>query len=187
MQSSAFLKPRIINVEPINPFHAKVVMEPFERGYGHTLGNALRRVLLSSLQGAAVTSIKIDNVLHEGAMRRRFHAEPIIQATELLLQERTPRDVVIARPRAARVWHVPGGNRILGVQLQGPAREVDSEITLAGAGSFRSIFSFPVWILETRWGVTRKPPLARAAMARTICRELTAMPWPNVRVARSTG
>ena len=45
--------------------HGTVVVEPLERGYGLTLGNALRRVLLSSLQGAAVTSIKIDGVLHE--------------------------------------------------------------------------------------------------------------------------
>ena len=44
---------------------APIVAEPLERGFGLTLGNALRRVLLSSLQGAAVTSIKIDNVLHE--------------------------------------------------------------------------------------------------------------------------
>src|SRR5258706_11789700 len=65
MQSSAFLKPRIINVEPINPFHAKVVMEPFERGYGHTLGNALRRVLLSSMPGYAPTEVSISGVVHE--------------------------------------------------------------------------------------------------------------------------
>jgi len=65
MQSSAFLKPRIINVEPINPFHAKVVMEPFERGYGHTLGNALRRVLLSSMPGYAPTEVSIAGVVHE--------------------------------------------------------------------------------------------------------------------------
>ena len=45
--------------------HGTVVVEPLERGYGLTLGNALRRVLLSSLQGAAITSIKIDGVLHE--------------------------------------------------------------------------------------------------------------------------
>jgi len=49
MQSSTFLKPRIIDVQNLSPFHAKVTMEPFERGYGHTLGNALRRVLLSSI------------------------------------------------------------------------------------------------------------------------------------------
>jgi DNA-directed RNA polymerase subunit alpha len=64
MQSS-FLKPRIIDVQAISPFHAKVTMEPFERGYGHTLGNALRRVLLSSMPGFAPTEVKINGVLHE--------------------------------------------------------------------------------------------------------------------------
>src|SRR6476646_9213167 len=49
----------------MSPFHAKVVMEPFERGYGHTLGNALRRVLLSSMPGYAPTEVKITGVLHE--------------------------------------------------------------------------------------------------------------------------
>jgi len=53
MQSNVLLKPRIIDVQSSSPFHAKVVMEPFERGYGHTLGNALRRVLLSSMPGYA--------------------------------------------------------------------------------------------------------------------------------------
>jgi DNA-directed RNA polymerase subunit alpha len=65
MQSSALLKPRIIDVENYSPTHAKVVMEPFERGYGHTLGNALRRVLLSSMPGTAPTEVKINGVLHE--------------------------------------------------------------------------------------------------------------------------
>jgi len=65
MQSSGFLKPRIIDVQSIAPNHAKVVMEPFERGYGHTLGNALRRVLLSSMPGFAPTEVQITGVLHE--------------------------------------------------------------------------------------------------------------------------
>src|SRR6266436_4627481 len=65
MQTSGFLKPRIIDVQGIAPNHAKVVMEPFERGYGHTLGNALRRVLLSSMPGFAATEVQIAGVLHE--------------------------------------------------------------------------------------------------------------------------
>jgi DNA-directed RNA polymerase subunit alpha len=65
MQSSAFLKPRIIDVQNISPYHAKLTMEPFERGYGHTLGNALRRTLLSSMPGYAPTEVKISGVLHE--------------------------------------------------------------------------------------------------------------------------
>ena len=62
---SGLLKPRIIDVQSISPVQAKVVMEPFERGYGHTLGNALRRILLSSMQGYAATEVSIDGVLHE--------------------------------------------------------------------------------------------------------------------------
>ena len=50
-----------------------------------------------------MTLVAIANALHDGAMRARFHAEPIVQATELLLQERTPRDVAVARPRAEEV------------------------------------------------------------------------------------
>ena len=65
MQSLALLKPRIIDVQAFSPLHARVVMEPFERGYGHTLGNALRRILLSSMPGAAPTEMSIDGVLHE--------------------------------------------------------------------------------------------------------------------------
>ena len=64
MQNS-LLKPRIIDVEALGAGHAKVVMEPFERGYGHTLGNALRRVLLSSMIGYAPTEVTIAGVVHE--------------------------------------------------------------------------------------------------------------------------
>ena len=65
MQGSGLLKPRIIDVQSLSPVHAKVVMEPFERGYGYTLGNALRRILLSSMPGYAATEVVIDGVLHE--------------------------------------------------------------------------------------------------------------------------
>jgi DNA-directed RNA polymerase subunit alpha len=61
------IKPNKLDIQPGDDASrfAKVVAEPLERGFGLTLGNALRRVLLSSLQGAAVTSIHIDGVLHE--------------------------------------------------------------------------------------------------------------------------
>jgi len=59
------LKPKTINVEQLGHNRAKVELEPFERGYGHTLGNALRRVLLSSMPGFAATEVTIANVLHE--------------------------------------------------------------------------------------------------------------------------
>jgi len=67
--------------ETVTPFYAKFAAEPFERGFGITIGNSLRRILLSSLQGAAITSVKIDGVLHE------FSTVPGVKedATEILL------------------------------------------------------------------------------------------------------
>jgi len=59
------LKPKAIQVEPLGGHRAKATLEPFERGYGHTLGNALRRVLLSSMVGYAPTEVTIAGVLHE--------------------------------------------------------------------------------------------------------------------------
>ncbi len=60
-----FLTPREIAVETIGHGHAKITLEPLERGFGHTLGTTLRRILLSSMPGAAIVEAKIDNVLHE--------------------------------------------------------------------------------------------------------------------------
>jgi DNA-directed RNA polymerase subunit alpha len=62
---SPLLKPKSIHVEHLADNRAKVTLEPFERGYGHTLGNALRRVLLSSMVGHAPTEVVIAGVLHE--------------------------------------------------------------------------------------------------------------------------
>lgn len=67
MQSNLteLLKPRVVNVKKLSDTTAEVTLEPLDRGFGYTLGNALRRVLLSSLPGAAIVEAKIDGVLHE--------------------------------------------------------------------------------------------------------------------------
>lgn len=65
MSANLLLRPRNPAVENLSPTRAKVVLEPLERGFGHTLGNALRRVLLSSIPGAAITEVEIDGVVHE--------------------------------------------------------------------------------------------------------------------------
>lgn len=59
------LKPRMVGVQKISDTCARVTLEPLERGFGHTLGNALRRILLSSMVGSAITEVSIDGVLHE--------------------------------------------------------------------------------------------------------------------------
>jgi DNA-directed RNA polymerase subunit alpha len=63
--STELLKPRLVDVEVIDATRARVVLEPLERGFGYTLGNALRRVLLSSIPGVAVTEAEIEGVVHE--------------------------------------------------------------------------------------------------------------------------
>lgn len=60
-----FLRPRDIKVETLSPTRAKIILEPFERGFGHTLGNALRRILLSSMPGCAIVEAEIEGVEHE--------------------------------------------------------------------------------------------------------------------------
>jgi DNA-directed RNA polymerase subunit alpha len=67
MQASVneFLRPRVVKVQPDSRTRARVTIEPLERGFGHTLGNALRRILLSSMPGCAVVEAEIDGVLHE--------------------------------------------------------------------------------------------------------------------------
>ncbi len=60
-----FLTPRHIDIQEISATRAKVTLEPLERGFGHTLGNTLRRILLSSMPGCAITEVQIDGVLHE--------------------------------------------------------------------------------------------------------------------------
>lgn len=62
---SELLKPRRVDIETVSDTSAKIMIEPLNRGFGHTLGNALRRVLLSSMSGCAVTEVEIEGVLHE--------------------------------------------------------------------------------------------------------------------------
>jgi DNA-directed RNA polymerase subunit alpha len=67
MQGSVpdLLKPRVVNIQAVNARHARVTLEPLERGFGHTLGNALRRILLSSVPGSAIVAVEIPGVVHE--------------------------------------------------------------------------------------------------------------------------
>ena len=75
--TNELLKPRIVDVEMDGPLHSKVALEPLERGFGHTLGNALRRILLSSIPGAAITECEIEGVLHEYSVVEGMHEDVI--------------------------------------------------------------------------------------------------------------
>ena len=63
--TNEMLTPKVLKVQSENANHSRIVLEPLERGFGHTLGNALRRILMSSMPGSAITEVTIDGVLHE--------------------------------------------------------------------------------------------------------------------------
>ncbi len=98
----------IIDQKNYTPYYGKFIAEPFEKGYGHTLGNSLRRVLLSSIEGAAITAVKIEGILHE------FSAIPGVleDTTELVLNlkgvvlkplSRHPKKIYIKKDKAGEV------------------------------------------------------------------------------------
>lgn len=111
-----FLKPRIVNVETINERNAKVSLEPLERGFGHTLGNALRRILLSSMAGCAPVEVQIDGVLHEYSTIEGVQEDVL----EIMLNLK---DVAISMEDRDEA--------ILSVNVQGPATVTAADIQLS--------------------------------------------------------
>jgi DNA-directed RNA polymerase subunit alpha len=96
--------------------YGKFVLEPLERGYGHTIGNALRRVLLSSIQGAAIAAIRIDKVFHEFA--------PIPG-----VKEDTTQLILNLKDLAIRVTEDQGGeDKVLRLDVKGPGRVTGADI-----------------------------------------------------------
>ena len=95
MQSSVteFLTPRVIKVDEASNTRATVTLEPLERGFGHTLGNALRRILLSSMPGCAITEVEIDGVEHEYSAIEGVQEDVI----EILLEPERGRAVLIGQ------------------------------------------------------------------------------------------
>ncbi|MCX8581685.1 MULTISPECIES: DNA-directed RNA polymerase subunit alpha [unclassified Gilliamella] len=100
MQGSVteFLKPHLVDVVQYSPTHAKVTLEPLERGFGHTLGNALRRILLSSMPGYAVTEVEIDGVLHEYSTKEGVQEDVLdilLNLKKLAVRVHTKDDVML--------------------------------------------------------------------------------------------
>lgn len=87
------LTPNVIDVETINKFHSRIVLQPLEPGFGNTLGNAIRRILLSSMPGCAVTEVQIDGVVHEYSTIEGVHEDVIdillnLKGLAIILHER---------------------------------------------------------------------------------------------------
>lgn len=119
-----FLKPRIVNVERVNDRRAKVYLEPLERGFGHTLGNALRRILLSSMTGCAIVDAVMENVLHEFSAIEGVQEDVLeillnLKEIAIIMEDRAEADLVL---RAKGPGVVTAGDIQLthGVQVVNP-------------------------------------------------------------------
>ena len=120
MQGSVteFLKPRLVGIEKINPTRAKVTLEPLERGFGHTLGNALRRILLSSMPGCAVTEVEIDGVLHEYSAKEGVQEDIIdillnLKGLAVRLEDKDEVTLTLTKKRCrpCNCWRYPAWRR----------------------------------------------------------------------------
>lgn len=116
MQANApeLLRPRLVDVRPVATNTARITIEPLDRGFGHTLGNALRRVLLSSMPGWAVVEVEIDNVLHEYTTMEGVQED----VTEVLLNVKGLAIRTNARDEATLSLHKKGPGTVYAKDVQ---------------------------------------------------------------------
>lgn len=131
MHSSAteFLKPRLVDVQTLSSTHAKITLEPLERGFGYTLGNALRRILLSSMPGSSITEVKIEGVLHEYSTLEGVQEDVI----EILLNLKTVALILHGRDEVTLKLSKKGPGVVTAgdIQLEHDVEVVDSKHLIA--------------------------------------------------------
>ena len=129
MQGSVteFLRPRMVGIENISPRRAKVTLEPLERGFGHTLGNALRRILLSSMPGCAVTEVEIDGVLHEYSSKEGVQEDII----EILLNLKGLAVILEGKNEAILTLTKSGEGPVTAADIQHDGDEKGSTISIS--------------------------------------------------------
>ncbi|MFC3194226.1 DNA-directed RNA polymerase subunit alpha [Marinicella sediminis] len=109
------LRPRVVEVDERSDYSAKIIIEPLERGFGHTLGNAFRRILLSSIPGCAVTEVSIDGVQHEFSTIEGVREDVV----EILLNLKTLSFIMPDRDEAEIMINATGGT-VTAADLQLP-------------------------------------------------------------------
>ncbi|HET7923122.1 MAG TPA: DNA-directed RNA polymerase subunit alpha [Gammaproteobacteria bacterium] len=139
MQGSVmeFLKPRLVGVQAQSEHQARVVLEPLERGFGHTLGNALRRILLSSMPGAAVVEAEIEGVLHEYTSIEGVQedvVEILLNLKNLAIRMHTRDDATLTLVKKG-----PGAVTAADIQLDHDIEIVNRDMVIAHLNSAGSI------------------------------------------------
>ncbi|MHB8423685.1 MAG: DNA-directed RNA polymerase subunit alpha [Gammaproteobacteria bacterium] len=139
MQGSVteFLKPRLVGVQAQSEHQARVVLEPLERGFGHTLGNALRRILLSSMPGSAVVEVEIEGVLHEYTAIEGVQEDVVdilLNLKQLAIQMHTRDEATLTLSKKG-----PGAVTAGDIQLDHDVEIVNKDMVIAHLNSAGSI------------------------------------------------
>ncbi len=138
-----FLRPRLVEAKTIDKQHSRITIEPLERGFGHTLGNALRRIMLSSMPGCAVTEVRIEGVLHEYSTLEGVQEDVIdilmnLKSLPIIMHDRDEA-VVTLRKKGAGVVTAADIELVNDVELVDPTHhiatlskdaELDMELTI---------------------------------------------------------
>lgn len=109
-----FLKPKVVDIQRKGGHQSRIILEPLERGFGHTLGNSLRRILLSSMPGAAVTEVEIDGVLHEYSTIEGVQDDVI----EILLNIKKLAFILKGREEVTVVLKKEGAGKVTGADIK---------------------------------------------------------------------
>ncbi|MGH8402751.1 MAG: DNA-directed RNA polymerase subunit alpha [Gammaproteobacteria bacterium] len=139
MQGSVteFLKPRLVGVQAHSEHQARVVLEPLERGFGHTLGNALRRILLSSMPGCAVVEVEIEGVLHEYTTIEGVQEDVVdilLNLKQLAIRMHTRDEATLTLAKKG-----PGAVTAADIQLDHDVEIVNTDLVIAHLNSAGSI------------------------------------------------
>ena len=114
------IRPSMVEAKVINDKHSRITLEPFERGFGYTLGNALRRILLSSMPGCAVTEVRIDGVLHEYSTVEGVREDvlDILLNLKGLVVKMLPRDDTHTRDQAVLTLKKSGAGPVTAADIE---------------------------------------------------------------------
>lgn len=115
-----FLTPKNIQVQMITPLRSRIILEPLERGFGYTLGNVLRRILLSSMPGAAIVEAQVENVLHEYSSVEGLREDMV----DVLLNLKGVAIRLNGRPEVTLTLHKKGAGPVLASDIE-PEHDVE--------------------------------------------------------------
>ena len=144
-----FLTPKETKIDKISPCHFKITLEPFERGFGHTMGNALRRILFSSMPGYAVTQVQIEKVLHEYSVIDGVQEDVvdiILNLKELAIQSDLEKETIVLKLQKKGVGQILAAD----IAMQNNVEVMNPELVIATLTSGKAEINMTIYVKKGR-------------------------------------